>query len=58
MADDVIVMCLGRIVQSVPVAHVVARPAHPYPRALLLAVPPLDPRQRNRLLPLGESVQS
>ena len=39
LAQRVLVMYLGRIVESGPVDLIVARPAHPYTRALLDAVP-------------------
>ncbi|MHB8504779.1 MAG: ABC transporter ATP-binding protein [Acidimicrobiales bacterium] len=44
-ADRVCVMYLGRIVETGAVADVIDRPAHPYTRALLSAVPPRDPRE-------------
>ena len=39
LCDRVLVMYLGRIVEEGSVAEVFARPAHPYTRALLAAVP-------------------
>lgn len=39
MADRVIVMYLGRVVEAGPVERVFARPGHPYTRALLSSVP-------------------
>jgi oligopeptide/dipeptide ABC transporter ATP-binding protein len=42
VADQVAVMYGGRVVESGPVAALLARPAHPYTRALLAAVPRLD----------------
>ncbi len=38
-ADDIAVMYAGEIVEQGPIADVVARPRHPYTRALLNAVP-------------------
>jgi peptide/nickel transport system ATP-binding protein len=42
IADRVAVMYLGQIVEAGPTAALLARPAHPYTRALLAAVPALD----------------
>ncbi|MBW8637569.1 ABC transporter ATP-binding protein [Hoeflea sp. WL0058] len=58
IADDVIVMYFGRLVESGPVGSVFGSPAHPYTRALLDAVPPLDPSRRDKLVPLAGSVPS
>jgi oligopeptide/dipeptide ABC transporter ATP-binding protein len=47
MADEVVVMYLGRIAERGPVADVFDRPKHPYTRALLSSVPrPDQPRER------------
>lgn len=46
ISDRIAVMYLGRIVESGPVDEVFDRPAHPYTRALIDAVPVPDPRQR------------
>ena len=43
LADRVLVMYLGRIVETGPSQAVFDRPAHPYTRALVSAVPVLDP---------------
>ncbi len=42
LADRVVVMYLGRIVEAGPTRAVFATPAHPYTRALLAATPSLD----------------
>ncbi|MFF4366189.1 dipeptide ABC transporter ATP-binding protein [Streptomyces sp. NPDC001594] len=44
VSDRVAVMRAGRIVEEGPVDEVYGRPAHPYTRQLLDAVPVLDPR--------------
>jgi oligopeptide/dipeptide ABC transporter ATP-binding protein len=42
VADEVAVMYAGRIVEAGPVRTVLRRPEHPYPAALLRALPRLD----------------
>jgi oligopeptide/dipeptide ABC transporter ATP-binding protein len=52
LSDRVLVMYLGRIVEAGPVDDVFDRPQHPYTRALVSAIPALDPggrRERIRL---------
>lgn len=46
-ADRVAVMYLGKLMEVGPVERVFARPAHPYTRALLDAVPVPDPARVN-----------
>jgi dipeptide transport system ATP-binding protein len=52
IADDVIVMYLGRIVEYGPKADIFARPAHPYTRALLASTPSLAAAKRRARAPL------
>jgi dipeptide transport system ATP-binding protein len=52
VADDVMVMYLGRPVEIAPVEDIFTRPQHPYTRALLSATPVADPdkaRSRQKL---------
>jgi oligopeptide/dipeptide ABC transporter ATP-binding protein len=46
LSDTIAVMYLGRIVEKGPAERIFERPAHPYTRALIAAIPELDPRQR------------
>ncbi|MER9132483.1 ABC transporter ATP-binding protein [Mesorhizobium sp. M0018] len=46
ICDTVIVLYLGRIMEVAPAAELYARPQHPYTRALLSAIPWLDPLAR------------
>jgi dipeptide transport system ATP-binding protein len=55
MADDVIVMYLGRPVEMAPKAELFAHPRHPYTKALLSATPVADPKgKRQRIKLEGE----
>ncbi len=45
VCDRVVVMYLGRVVESAPVAELFARPNHPYTRALLAEIPRIDARR-------------
>jgi oligopeptide/dipeptide ABC transporter ATP-binding protein len=52
MADRVIVMYAGRIVERAPVGELFDRPAHPYTRGLLESIPSLaDERDRLKTIP-------
>jgi oligopeptide/dipeptide ABC transporter ATP-binding protein len=61
LSDDVLVLYAGQVVEAGPIADVIDRPAHPYTRLLLSAIPegpgaldPLDvpPGQPDRIAPL------
>jgi peptide/nickel transport system ATP-binding protein len=52
ISDRVVVMYLGRIVETGPVDDVCRTPLHPYTRALFRSKPSLDPARRTRELPL------
>ena len=46
ISDRVLIMYLGRIVESGPTAEIFAQPNHPYTQALLAEVAPLEPKKR------------
>ncbi len=45
LADDIIVMYAGRIVERAPAADLFARPAHPYTRGLIATLPEIGVRR-------------
>ena len=53
MADRVLVMYLGQVVEIGPTAAVFARSSHPYTTALLSSMPSLDPDGRTEVAPLA-----
>ena len=56
ISDTIAIMYLGRIVETGPAEKVFARPAHPYTRALIAAIPAPDPDKRHDSVPLqGEA---
>ncbi len=52
MSDRVMVMYLGEVAEIGPVDRIYAEPAHPYSRALLAAMPSMDPDRRTLEAPL------
>lgn len=58
VADRVVVLYLGRIVEEGPTAQVFAAPAHPYTASLIAAEPRPDPRRRRMDLAIRGEVPS
>ncbi|MBR0645790.1 ABC transporter ATP-binding protein [Plastoroseomonas hellenica] len=54
LSDRVVIMYLGRVVESAPAAEVFARANHPYTVSLLSAVPRIDSRKRAFSVVQGE----
>jgi peptide/nickel transport system ATP-binding protein len=57
LADRVVVMYLGRVVEIAPTKALFAAPNHPYTQALLAEVPRLD-RRRRRFAPIQGEIPS
>jgi len=58
IADDVMVMYLGRVAEKGPTEEIFAKPLHPYTRALLASAPKIDPTQRVKTEPLTGELPS
>jgi len=58
IADRILVMYLGKLVESGPVEPVFEQPLHPYTQALLSAIPKADPSVRQKRLLLEGEVPS
>ena len=58
IADRILVMYLGKLVESGPVEAVFEQPLHPYTQALLSAIPKADPSVRQKHLLLEGEVPS
>jgi peptide/nickel transport system ATP-binding protein len=56
MADDVVVMYLGRVVEEGPVDDIFHNPRHPYTRALLQSIPSIDSQPRIKLPTISGSI--
>ena len=56
--DHVAVMYLGRLVETAPTRELFASPRHPYTKALLSAIPSLDPDDSGNLLKLEGEIPS
>ena len=58
IADDVLVMYLGKAVEYGDKAAIFGRPLHPYTRALLASTPRIDPAQRQQKIMLPGELPS
>jgi peptide/nickel transport system ATP-binding protein len=56
MADEVVVMYLGRAVERGPVDDIFHAPRHPYTRALLRSIPSIMAEPRSRLATISGSI--
>lgn len=54
ISDRILVMYLGRIVESAPAGELCSKPLHPYTAALLSAVPTLEKRSAERIKLAGD----
>jgi oligopeptide/dipeptide ABC transporter ATP-binding protein len=58
ICDHVAVMYLGRLVETAPTRELFAAPKHPYTKALLSAIPSLDPDDRGKAQKLEGEIPS
>ncbi len=58
ICDHVAVMYLGRLVESAPTRELFSAPKHPYTKALLSAIPSLDPDNRGQAQKLEGEIPS
>jgi oligopeptide/dipeptide ABC transporter ATP-binding protein len=58
MAQRVVVLYCGRIVESAPVGELFSNPSHPYTVGLLNSIPARNPKDKDRLSTIGGSVCS
>ena len=56
MADDVVVMYLGRVVEQGPVDTIFHAPKHPYTRSLLRSIPTVLAKPRTKLATISGSI--
>jgi peptide/nickel transport system ATP-binding protein len=56
MADDVVVMYLGRVVEQGTVDEIFHDPKHPYTKALLQSIPSIDSVPRMKLPTISGSI--
>ncbi len=58
MADDIVVMYLGKIVESGPVSELFKNPKHPYTTGLLQSIPTITDKKRDKLKTIEGNVPS
>ena len=58
ICDHVAVMYLGTLVESAPTRKLFANPSHPYTKALLSAIPSLNPNERTKVQKLEGEIPS
>jgi oligopeptide/dipeptide ABC transporter ATP-binding protein len=58
ISNRVMVMYLGKVVESGKSSEVIASPAHPYTKALISAIPTIDPETRQKRIILPGDVPS
>jgi peptide/nickel transport system ATP-binding protein len=58
ISDRIVVLYLGRVVETAPAKQLFRRPLHPYTASLISAVPTLDPARPKQRIVLGGEVPS
>lgn len=58
MADDIVIMYLGKIVESGPVKELFRNPKHPYTEGLLQSIPSITDTKRDKLQTIEGNVPS
>jgi peptide/nickel transport system ATP-binding protein len=56
IADEVVVMYLGQIVEQASVQEIFSNPIHPYTKGLLQSIPSFESESENRLVPIKGTV--
>ena len=58
ISDRIIIMYLGRIMETYTAEGIYANPLHPYTKALLSAIPPESPFEKKERMPLHGDIPS